>query len=66
MKDGKSILEVDSLVWRDMGQVLGGTSATRLDDVIVYSLHSNVIQSAYSNENPTPFPLRERYLLSYL
>lgn len=58
VKDGKSILEVDSLVWRDMGQVLGGTSATRLDDVIVYSLHSNVIQSAYSNENNVTCTLR--------
>lgn len=55
VKDGKSILEVDSLVWRDMGQVLGGT---RLDDVIVYSLHSNVIQSAYSNENNVTCTLR--------
>lgn len=58
VKDGKSILEVDSLVWRDMGQVLGGTSATRLDDVIVYSLHSNVIQSAYSDENNVTCTLR--------
>lgn len=58
VKDGKSILEVDSLVWRDMGQVLGETSATRLDDVIVYSLHSNVIQSAYSNENNVTCTLR--------
>lgn len=58
VKDGKSILEVDSLVWRDMGQVLEGTSATRLDDVIVYSLHSNVIQSAYSNENNVTCTLR--------
>lgn len=58
VKDGKSILEVDSLVWRDMGQVLGGTGATRLDDVIVYSLHSNVIQSAYSNENNVTCTLR--------
>ena len=58
VKDGKSILEVDSLVWRDMGQVLRGTSATRLDDVIVYSLHSNVIQSAYSNENNVTCTLR--------
>ena len=57
VKDGKSILEVDSLVWRDMGQVLGGTSA-RLDDVIVYSLHSNVIQSAYSDENNVTCTLR--------
>lgn len=55
VKDGKSILEVDSLVWRDMGQVLGGT---RLDDVIVYSLHSNVIQSAYSDENNVTCTLR--------
>lgn len=54
VKDGKSILEVDSLVWRDMGQVLGG----RLDDVIVYSLHSNVIQSAYSDENNVTCTLR--------
>lgn len=54
VKDGKSILEVDSLVWRDKGQVLG----TRLDDVIVYSLHSNVIQSAYSNENNVTCTLR--------
>lgn len=54
VKDGKSILEVDSLVWRDMGQVLG----TRLDDVIVYSLHSNVIQSAYSDENNVTCTLR--------
>lgn len=53
VKDGKSILEVDSLVWRDMGQVL-----TRLDDVIVYSLHSNVIQSAYSDENNVTCTLR--------
>lgn len=58
VKDGKSILEVDSLVWRDMGQVLGGISATRLDDVIVYSLHSNVIQSACSNENNVTCTLR--------
>lgn len=58
VKDGKSILEVDSLVWRDMGQVLGGTSVTRLDDVIVYSLHSNVIQSAYSDENNVTCTLR--------
>ncbi len=58
VKDGKSILEVDSLVWRDMGQVLGETSATRLDDVIVYSLHSNVIQSAYSDENNVTCTLR--------
>lgn len=58
VKDGKSILEVDSLVWRDMGQVLGGTSATRLDDVIVYSLHSNVIQSAYSDEDNVTCTLR--------
>lgn len=58
VKDGKSILEVDSLVWRDMGQVLEGTSATRLDDVIVYSLHSNVIQSAYSDENNVTCTLR--------
>lgn len=58
VKDGKSILEVDSLVWRDMGQVLGGTSAARLDDVIVYSLHSNVIQSAYSDENNVTCTLR--------
>lgn len=58
VKDGKSILEVDSLVWRDMGQVLGGTGATRLDDVIVYSLHSNVIQSAYSDENNVTCTLR--------
>lgn len=58
VKDGKSILEVDSLVWRDMGQVLGGTSATRLDDVIVYSLYSNVIQSAYSDENNVTCTLR--------
>lgn len=57
VKDGKSILEVDSLVWRDMGQVLG-TSATKLDDVIVYSLHSNVIQSAYSDENNVICTLR--------
>lgn len=55
VKDGKSILEVDSLVWRDMGQVLGGT---RLDDVIVYSLHSNVIQSACSDENNVTCTLR--------
>lgn len=58
VKDGKSILEVDSLVWRDMGQVLGGTGATRLDDVIVYSLYSNVIQSAYSDENNVTCTLR--------
>lgn len=58
VKDGKSILEVDSLVWRDMGQVLGETSATRLDDVIVYGLHSNVIQSAYSDENNVTCTLR--------
>lgn len=58
VKDGKSILEVDSLVWRDMGQVLGEISATRLDDVIVYSLHSNVIQSAYSDENNVTCTLR--------
>lgn len=58
VKDGKSILEVDSIVWRDMGQTLGGTSATRLDDVIVYSLHSNVIQSAYSDENNVTCTLR--------
>lgn len=58
VKDGKSILEVDSLVWRDMGQVLGETSATRLDDVIVYSLHSNVIQSAYSDKNNVTCTLR--------
>lgn len=58
VKDGKSILEVDSLVWRDMGQVLGGTSATRLDDVIVYGLHSNVIQSAHSDENNVTCTLR--------
>lgn len=63
VKDGKSILEVDSLVWRDMGQVLGETSATRLDDVIVYSLHSNVIQSAYSDENNVTCTLR--YLNSF-
>lgn len=55
VKDGKSILEVDSLVWRNMEQVLGGT---RLDDVIVYSLHSNVIQSAQSNENNVTCTLR--------
>lgn len=58
VKDGKSILEVDSLVWRDMEQVLGETNATRLDDVIVYSLHSNVIQSAYSDENNVTCTLR--------
>lgn len=58
VKNGKSILEVDSLVWRDMEQVLGETSATRLDDVIVYSLHSNVIQSAYSDENNVTCTLR--------
>lgn len=51
VKDGKSILEVDSLVWRDMGQTLGGTSTSRLDEAIIYSVHGNIIQSAYQNEN---------------
>lgn len=51
VKDGKSILEVDSIVWRDMGQTLGGTSTSRLDEAIIYSVHGNIIQSAYQNEN---------------
>lgn len=51
VKDGKSILEVDSIVWRDIGQVLSGTSISRLNEAIIYSIHSNIIQSAYQNEN---------------
>lgn len=51
VKDGKSILEVDSIVWRDMGQTLGETSTSRLDEAIIYSVHGNIIQSAYQNEN---------------
>lgn len=51
VKDGKSILEVDSIVWRDMGQTLEGISTSRLDEAIIYSVHGNIIQSAYQNEN---------------
>ena len=58
VKDGKSILEVDSIVWRDMGQALGGTSTSRLDEAIIYSIHSNIIQSAYQNENNVTCILR--------
>lgn len=49
VKDGKSILEVDSIMWRDMGYTLDNIS--RLDEAIIYSVHGNIIQSAYQNEN---------------
>lgn len=56
VKDGKSILEVDSIVWREMGQTLGGTS--KLDEAVIYSVHGNIIQSAYQNGNNVTCTLR--------
>lgn len=58
MKDGKSILEVDSIIWRDMEQTLGEASMSRLDEAVIYSIHGNIIQSAYQNENGIVCTLR--------
>lgn len=58
VKDGKSVLEVDSIVWRDMDQTIFGSSSGYLDDTIIYSTHGNVIQSAYENGENITFTLR--------
>lgn len=58
VKDGKSVLEVDSIVWRDMDQTIFGSSSGYLDDTIIYSTHGNVIQSAYEDGENITFTLR--------
>lgn len=58
VKDGKSILEVDSIVWRDMDQTIFGSSSGYLDDTIIYSTHGNVIQSVYEDGENITFTLR--------
>lgn len=49
VKGGKSILEVDSIIWREMDTVIDQT--TKLEDAIIYSTNTNVIQSAEDVED---------------
>ena len=46
MKDGKSILEVDSITWREMDVVINQTQ--KLEEAIIYSINGNIIQLAES------------------
>lgn len=46
IKDGKSILEVDSIIWREMDVAIDQTQ--KLEEVIIYSINGNIIQSAES------------------
>lgn len=50
VKNNKSILEVDSIIWRDMDQSLKGVSNT-INDTIIYSSCSNIIKEAIAVEN---------------
>lgn len=42
MKDGKSILEVDSIIWREMDVAIDQTQ--KLEEAIIYSINGNIIQ----------------------
>jgi hypothetical protein len=41
MKDGKSILEVDSIIWREMDVAIDQTQ--KLEEAIIYSINGNII-----------------------
>lgn len=58
VKDGKSILEVDSIIWRDMDQTILGSSSQILDDAVIYSTVGNVVKSAYENGENVVFALK--------
>lgn len=58
IKDGKSILEVDQIIWRDMTQILDNTNITKLDDYIIHSTNSNIIQSALIQDKTVICTLR--------
>lgn len=49
MKDGKSILEVDSIIWREMDVAIDQTQ--KLEEAIIYSINGNIIQLVESVED---------------
>lgn len=49
MKDGKSILEVDSIIQREMDVAIDQTQ--KLEEAIIYSINGNIIQSVESAED---------------
>ncbi len=51
MDNGKSVLEIDSLVWREMDQVLNRFQDSKLDEAVIYSLHGNIILSTKSDNS---------------
>lgn len=51
MKDGKSILEVDSIIWREMDVAIDQTQTQKLEEAIIYSINGNIIQLVESVED---------------
>lgn len=49
MKDGRSILEVDSIIWREMDVAIDQTQ--KLEEAIIYSINGNIIQLVESVED---------------
>lgn len=59
MKDGKSILEVDSIIWREMDVAIDQTQ--KLEEAIIYSINGNIIQSAESVDEGDQVLCRLKY-----
>lgn len=59
IKDGKSILEVDSIIWREMDIVINQTK--KLEEAIIYSINGNVIQSVESVDEGDQVLCRLKY-----
>lgn len=58
-KGVESVLEVDSIVWRNKDKDLGIQEST-MDTAVIYSAHSNIISSAEQSENGVICTLRHQ------